>query len=68
MNIIIYDGFVNVDASEFWKLLGNLNWFRDSYCGGEHYRLREDGKTVGTHVTEGDRYLINGQFFKKNEP
>lgn len=68
MEITVPQSFVEVEAREFEYLFGNLDYTRDAYCGGECYRAtgyQENGrpKNIGVHLTKGDRYLIDPEFF-----
>lgn len=65
MEIYICESFKEVSAETFWHLLGNLNWSRIAYCGGEYYDATDYKTRVGIHASDGDRYFVDPTFFKK---
>jgi len=70
VEISIPTNFAEVSAEEFWHLLGNINWSREAYCGGEYFEAKDFARRrVGIHaythgVPNSDRYLIDPTFFK----
>ena len=69
MNILIPDYYAEVTRQEFEHLIGNLDYRRDGYADGEYYFVLApplcDGR-IGLHLTAGDKYFVNPEFFKKS--
>lgn len=49
MELYIPKDFVEVSSEEFWHLLGNINWTRDAFCGGEDFRAKDFTKRRDIH-------------------